>query len=108
MKVKVKEKFKKTDNNSKRHKFNVVETLSSAIILMNESKEKFFDKKLDLQNREINSKMELEKYKIDQKMELKKIELEIQKQKLEIDKLNTENTKKKLELEEMKLKNNTL
>jgi len=108
VKVKVKEEFKKTDNNSKRHKSNIIETLSSAIILMNESKEKFFDKKLDLQNREINSKMKLEKYKIDQKMELKKIELEIQKQKLEIDKLNAENTKKKLELEEIKLKNNAL
>ena len=32
---------------------------------MNESKKKFFGKKLDLQSREMNSKMELEKYKVD-------------------------------------------
>ncbi len=74
--IKVKEESKKTDNNySKRHKSNIVDTLSSAIISMNESKKKFFDKKLDLQNREIDSKMKLEKYKIDQKMKLKKMEL---------------------------------
>jgi hypothetical protein len=102
--VKVKEEFKKNNNNSKRHKPNIVDTLSNAIVSMNESKEKFFDKKLDLHNREMNSRMELERYKVEQKMELKRIELEIQKQKLEIEKLNAENTKKKLELEEMKLK----
>jgi hypothetical protein len=100
--VKVKEESKKIS--SKKHKSNVVDTLSNAIISMNESKEKFFDKKLDLQNKEIDSKMELEKYKINQKLELKKMELEIQKQKLEVDRLNAENAKKKLELEELKLK----
>jgi len=107
--IKVKEKSKKTDNNySKKYKSNIINTFSNAIILMNKLKKKFFDKKLNLQNREIKSKIELEKYKIDQKMELKKMELEIQKQKLEIDKINAENAKKKLELEEIKLKNNAL
>jgi len=100
--VKVKEESKKIS--SKKHKSNAVDIFFNAIISMNESKEKFFDKKLDLQNKEIDSKMELEKYKINQKLELKKMELEIQKQKLEVDRLNAENAKKKLELEELKLK----
>jgi len=104
--VKVKEESKKIS--SKKHKSNAVDTLSNAIISMNESKEKFFDKKLDLQNKEIDSKMELEKYKIDQKLELKKLELEVQKQKLEVEKLNAENAKKKLELEELKLKHHKM
>src|SRR6266542_978955 len=63
--------------NTKKHKSNAVDTLYNAIISMNESKEKFFVKKLDLQNKEIDSKMELEKYKIGQKLELKKLELEV-------------------------------
>jgi len=79
--IKVKEESKKTDNNySKKYKSNIINTFSNAIILMNKLKKKFFDKKLNLQNREIDSKIKLEKYKIDQKMKLKKMELEIQKQ----------------------------
>ncbi|CAJ0751004.1 17902_t:CDS:2, partial [Entrophospora sp. SA101] len=73
-------------------------TLSDLMVSMNQSKDNFLVKKIELQEKEIDSKIQLEKYKIDKEMELRKLELEIQREKLEVERLNPENLKKKIRI----------
>jgi len=93
---------KEVGHKSKKKKNNNYEAFSDLIISMNQSKDNFLVKKIELQGKEIDSKMELERYKIDKDVELRRLELEIQREKLEVEKLNAENLKKKLELESKK------
>ncbi|CAJ0874485.1 16554_t:CDS:2 [Entrophospora sp. SA101] len=79
-------------------KLDKIFALSDLMVSMNQSKDNFLVKKIELQEKEIDSKIQLEKYKIDKEMELRKLELEIQREKLEVERLNPENLKKKIRI----------
>lgn len=94
----------------KKSKKSGVESLSEVIANMGESRDRFYERKLDLEKRESQRKLDLEERESQKRLELeeKKLEhqYEIEKHKLEIEKLRAENEKAKLELEMLKLNNN--
>ena len=83
----------------KKRKSAGIEGISGAIVAMGESRNKFYEKKLDLEERESQKKFELEEKKLLQQYELEK-------SKLEIERLRAENEKVKLELEMLKFRKN--
>jgi hypothetical protein len=80
----------------KKRKAAGIEGLSGVIAAMGESRNRFYEKKLDLEERESQKKFELEEKRLTQQYELEK-------NRLEIEKLRAENEKVKLELEMLKV-----
>ena len=93
-----KENYEVDGSKKKKRKINGIKSLSEVIAAMGESRDRFYEKKLDLEEREIQKKFELEKQRLKQQYELEK-------GKLEIEKLRAENEKVKLELEMLKFHN---
>ncbi|GES87339.1 hypothetical protein GLOIN_2v1869760 [Rhizophagus clarus] len=95
-----KENYKADEPRKKKRKSTGIEGISEVIAAMGESRDRFYEKKLDLEERENQKKFELEEKKLNQQYELEK-------SKLEIERLRAENEKVKLELEMLKFcKNN--
>ena len=88
-----------TDEPQKKKRKTGVESLSGVIAAMGESRDRFYEKKLDLKERESQKRFELEEKKLIQQYELEK-------NKLEIERLRAENEKVKLELEMLKFRKN--
>ena len=96
------------ESKKKKRKKSGVESLSEAIATIEELKNRFYERKLDLEERESQRKLDL-KEKENQKrfnLEEKKLkhQYELEKHKLEIEKLYAENEKVKLELEMLNVK----
>ena len=83
----------------KKRKSTGIEGLSGVIAAMGESRDRFYEKKLNLEEHESQKKFELEEKRLNQQYELEK-------SKLEIEKLRAENEKVKLELELLKVRRN--
>ncbi|PKK67963.1 hypothetical protein RhiirC2_851816 [Rhizophagus irregularis] len=94
-----KENYKADETRKKKRKSTGIEGISGVIAAMGESRDRFYEKKLDLEERESQKKFELEEKKSIQQYELEK-------SKLEIERLRAENEKVKLELEMLKFRKN--
>ncbi|RIA97498.1 hypothetical protein C1645_813896 [Glomus cerebriforme] len=94
-----KENYKADELQKKKRKSTGIEDISWVIATIGESRDRFYEKKLDLEEHESQKKFELEKKKLIQQYELEK-------SKLEIERLRAENEKFKLELEMLKLRKN--
>ncbi|GES94171.1 trihelix transcription factor ASIL1-like [Rhizophagus clarus] len=94
-----KENYKADEPRKKKRKSTGIEGISEVIAAMGESRDRFYEKKLDLEERENQKKFELEEKKLNQQYELEK-------SKLEIERLRAENEKVKLELEMLKFRKN--
>jgi hypothetical protein len=94
-----KENYKADEPQKKKKKSAGIEGISGVIAAMGESRDRFYEKKLNLEERESQKKFELEEKKLSQQYELEK-------SKLEIEKLRAENEKVKLELEMLKFHKN--
>lgn len=88
-----------TEEPRKKKRKTGIEGISGVIAAMGESRDKFYEKKLSLEERESQKRFELEEKKLTQQYELEK-------SKIEIEKLRAENEKVKLELEMLKFRKN--
>ena len=79
----------------KKRKLTGIESLSGVIAAMGESRDRFYEKKFNLEERESQKKFDLEEKRLNQQYDLEK-------SKLEIEKLRAENEKVKLEIEMLK------
>jgi hypothetical protein len=91
-----KENHETDEPQKKKRKTTGIEGLSGVIAAMGESRNRFYEKKLDLEERESQKRFELEEKRLTQQYELEK-------NRLEIEKLRAENEKVKLELEMLKV-----
>src|ERR1044072_3869966 len=103
------EDFKENHKSKKKkRKKSGVENLSEVIATMGESRNRFYERKLDLKERESQRKLDLEEKESQKRFDLEEKKLkhqyELEKHKLEIEKLRAENEKVKLELEMLKVK----
>ena len=80
-----KENYEADEPQKKKRKSTGIESLSGVIAAMGESKDKFYEKKLDLEERESKKKYELEEKRLTQQYELEKGRLEIEKLRVEND-----------------------
>ena len=94
-----KENHDEVNEPQKKKKKSGIEGLSEVIAAMGESRDRFYEKKIDLKERESQRRYELEEKKLTQQYELEK-------NKLEIERLRAENEKVKLELEMLKFNKN--
>ncbi len=94
-----KENHDEVNEPQKKKKKSGIEGLSGVIAAMGESRDRFYEKKIDLKERESQRRYELEEKKLTQQYELEK-------NKLEIERLRAENEKVKLELEMLKFNKN--
>jgi hypothetical protein len=81
-----KENYEADEPRKKKRKSTGIEGISGVIASMGESRNRFYEKKLDLEEKESKKKFELEEKKLTQQYELEK-------SKLEIEKLRAENEK---------------
>jgi hypothetical protein len=88
-----------TEEPRKKKRKTGIEGISGVITAMIESRDRFYEKKLTLEENESQKMFELEEKKLTQQYELEK-------NKLEIERLNAENEKVKLELEMLKFSEN--
>ncbi|RIA96527.1 hypothetical protein C1645_733135 [Glomus cerebriforme] len=84
-----------TDKPQKKKRRSGIDNLSGVIAAMGESRDRFYEKKIDSKLQESQKRFELKEKKLNQQYELEK-------NKLEIEKLRAENEKVKLELEMLK------
>lgn len=91
-----KENYRTDEPQKKKKKSTGIEGISGVIAAMGESRNRFYKKKLDLEERESQKRFELEEKKLIQQYELEK-------SKLEIERLRAKNEKVKLELEMLKI-----